>query len=70
MAVTGQGDRKKGKRRQSRRRKGDIEEVNIRQEKDKEQEVIVRHEAAPSPKKKAQYGVGMKNLQQNGAKLL
>ena len=51
MAVTGQGDRRKGNRRQSGRRKGDIEEVKVRQEEDKEQEVVVRHEAAPPPQK-------------------
>ena len=44
MAVTKRGDRRKGNRRQSGRRKSDIEEVRIRHEKDKEQEVVVRHE--------------------------
>jgi hypothetical protein len=50
MAVTRQGDRKKGIRRQSGRRKGDIEKIKFEGERDKEQEVTVRHEAVP-PKK-------------------
>ena len=50
MAVAGKGDRRKGTRRQSGRRKGDIQRIKIERERDKEQEVIVRHEAAP-PKK-------------------
>ena len=48
MAVTRRGDTRKGTRRQSGRRKGDIEK--IKSERDKEQEVTVRHEAVP-PKK-------------------
>ena len=47
MAVTKRGDRRKGNRRQSGRRKGDIEKITIRGERDKEQEVVVRHEAVP-----------------------
>ena len=50
MAVTRRGDRRKGNRRQSGRRKGDIEKVTIRGERDKEQEVVVRHEAVPEKK--------------------
>ena len=50
MAVTKRGDRRKGIRRQSGRRKGDIEKVKIEGERDKEQEVTVRHEAV-APKK-------------------
>jgi hypothetical protein len=50
MAVTRRGDRRKGIRRQSGRRKGDIEETKIRAERDKEQEVIVHHEAVPEKK--------------------
>jgi hypothetical protein len=50
MAVTRRGDKRKGIRRQSGRRKGDIEKIKIEGEKDKEQEVTVRHEAVP-PKK-------------------
>ena len=50
MAVTRRGDRRKGIRRQSGRRKGDIEKIKIEGERDKEQEVTVRHEAVP-PKK-------------------
>ena len=50
MAVTKQGDRRKGNRRQSGRTKGDIEKITIRGERDKEQEVIVRHEAVPEKK--------------------
>ncbi len=50
MAVTKRGDGRKGIRRQSGQRKGDIEKVKIEGERDKEQEVTVRHEAVP-PKK-------------------
>ena len=50
MAIAGKGDRRKGTRRQSGRRKGDIEKIKIEGERDKEQEVTVRHEAVP-PKK-------------------
>ena len=48
MAIASKGDRRKGIRRQSGRRKGDTEKVKI--ERDKEQEVTVRHQAVP-PKK-------------------
>ena len=50
MAVTRRGDRRKGNRRQSSRRKGDIEKVTIRGEMDREQEVVVHHEAIPEKK--------------------
>ena len=50
MAVTRRGERRKGNRRQSSRRKGDIGKVAIRGERDKEQEVVVRHEAVPEKK--------------------
>ena len=50
MAVTRRGDRRKRNRRQSGRRKGDIEKVTIRGERDREQEVVVRHEAVPEKK--------------------
>jgi hypothetical protein len=50
MAVTRRGDRRKGNRRQSGRRKGDREKITIRGERDKEQEVVVRHEAVPDKK--------------------
>jgi hypothetical protein len=50
MAVTRRGDRRKGNRRQSGRTKGDIEKITIRGERDKEQEVVVRHEAIPEKK--------------------
>jgi hypothetical protein len=50
MAITRQGDRRKGVRRQSGRRKGDIEKSEIGGERDKKQEVIVRHEAVPPQK--------------------
>ncbi len=46
MAVTKQGDRRKGNRRQS----GDIQKITIRGEMDKEQEVVVRHEDVPEKK--------------------
>ena len=69
MAVTRRGDRRKGIRRQSGLRKGDIEKIKIERERDKEQEVTVRHEAVPQ-KEQAQCGAGMKNSQQNGARVL
>jgi len=50
MAIASKGDRRKGIRRQSGRRKGDIEKIKIEGERDKKEEVIVRHEAVP-PKK-------------------
>jgi hypothetical protein len=50
MAVTRRGDRRKGNRGQSGRRKGDIEKLAIRKERDNEQEVVVRHEAVPEKK--------------------
>ena len=50
MAIPSKGDRRKGIRRHSSRRKGDIEEIKIREERDKEQEVIVHHEAVPEKK--------------------
>ena len=50
MAVTRRGNRRKGIRRQSGRRKGDIEKIKIEGERDKEQEVTIHPEAVP-PKK-------------------
>ena len=50
MATPRQGDRRKGTRRHSGRRKGDIEKIVIGGERDKKQEVPVRHEDVP-PKK-------------------
>jgi hypothetical protein len=50
MAVTRRGDRRKGIRRQSGRRKGDIGKIKIEGERDNEQGVTIRHEAVP-PKK-------------------
>jgi len=50
MALTRRGNRRKGNRRQSGRRKGDIEKTTIRGEREKEQEVVVRHEAVPEKK--------------------
>ena len=51
MAITRQGDRRKGVRRQSDRRKGHIKKIKIGGERDnKEQEVTVRHEACPQKK--------------------
>ena len=50
MAIASKGDRRKGIRRQSGRRKGDMEEIKIREERDKGQEVIVHHEAVPEKK--------------------
>jgi hypothetical protein len=55
MAITRQSDRRKGNRRQSTRRKGDIQIIKIKGEgaKAKEQEVTVRHEAVPQAKEKS-----------------
>ena len=50
MAITRQSDRRKGNRRQSTRRKGDIKIIKINGEGDKEQDVTVRHEAVPKKK--------------------
>jgi hypothetical protein len=50
MAVTRRGNGREGNRRQSGRRKGDIEKIKIRGKRDKEQEVVVRHEAVPQKK--------------------
>ena len=50
MTVTRQGDRRKGPRRHRGRRKGDTEKIVIGGERDKEQEVTVRHEAVPQKK--------------------
>jgi hypothetical protein len=51
MAITGQSDRRKGIRRQSTRRKGDIKVIRI--EGDKEQAVAVRHEPVPLGKERS-----------------
>ncbi len=56
MAVTRRGDRRKGIRRQSGRRKGDIEKIKIAGERDKQQEVTVRHEAVPLKKASSVWG--------------
>jgi len=50
MAVTRRGDKRKGIRKQSGRRKGDIEKIKFEREANKEQEVTVRHEAVPQKK--------------------
>ncbi len=50
MAVTKRGDKRKGIRRQSGRRKGDIEKITLEGGKDKELEVTVHREAVPSKK--------------------
>jgi len=50
MAVTRRGNKRKGNRRQSGRRKDDIGKITIRGERDKEQEVVVRHEGVPEKK--------------------
>jgi len=56
MVITRQSDRRKGNRRQSTRRKGDIKIIKIRGEGDKEQEVTVRHEAVPKKKGSSLWG--------------
>jgi hypothetical protein len=50
MAVTRRGDRRKAIRSQSGRRKGGIEKIKFEGERDKEQEVTVRHEAVSEKK--------------------
>ncbi len=50
MAITRQGDMRKGTRRHSGRRKGDIKKIIIGGERGKEQEVTIRHEAVPQKK--------------------
>jgi hypothetical protein len=50
MAIATKGDRRKSIRRQSGRRKGDIEKIKIEGERGKEQEVTVRNEAVPQKK--------------------
>ncbi len=50
MAITRQGDLRKDSRKHSGRRRGGIKEIIISEESDKEQEVIVRHEAVPQKK--------------------
>src|SRR5512139_3094611 len=52
MAVTRQGDRRKGIRRQSGRRKGDIEKIKNGEGGAKEREIIVHHEAVAPQKSK------------------
>ena len=51
MAITGQNDRRKGNRRQSTRREGDIKVIRI--EGDKEQAVAVRHETVSQIKERS-----------------
>jgi hypothetical protein len=50
MAITRKGDMRKGTRRHSGRRKGDTEKIIIGGERDKKQEVTIRHEAVPQKK--------------------
>ena len=50
MATPKQEDRRKGTRRQSGRRKGDIEKIVIGGERDKKQEIPIRHESVPQKK--------------------
>jgi len=45
MAGTKRGQRRKGNRRQSGRRKGDIEKITIPGQRNNEREVVVHHEA-------------------------
>jgi hypothetical protein len=67
LAITGQNDRRKGIRRQSNWRKGDIKIIRL--EGDRRQEATVRHEAVPQ-RKKMSIWAGMKNLHIDGARLL
>jgi hypothetical protein len=50
MAITRQSDWRKGIRRQSDRRKGDMKRIKIEGESDKGKEVTVGHEAIPQKK--------------------
>ncbi len=65
MAVTKLGNRRERNRRQGGQRQGDIEKITIQRERDKEQEIVVRHEAVPEKKASSVWRVGMKSLQQN-----
>jgi hypothetical protein len=55
MAITRQGDMRKGTRRHSGRRESDTEKIIIGGERDMKQEVTVRHEGVPQ--KKASSGL-------------
>ena len=50
MAVTKRDQRRKGDRRQSDRKEGNIEKITIQGKRNNEREVVIRHEAVP-PKK-------------------
>jgi len=50
MAMTNQSDRRKSNTRESNRRKGDKKIIEIEEERGKEQEMTVRHEAVPKKK--------------------
>jgi hypothetical protein len=55
MANTRQDDRRKGVRRETSRRKGDITTIEVEGKEDKEQKVAVRHEIAPQTKEKSTW---------------
>ncbi len=55
MAITKQGDMREGTRRQSGRRKGDIEKIIAGGEGDKGQAVPVRYNTAPQRKEKSTF---------------
>ncbi len=55
MVITVQSDRRKSNRRQSRRRRGNIETIKIGGEGDKGQEVTIRYETAPKRKEKSAF---------------
>ena len=50
MAVTKRDQRRKGDRRQSDRKEGNIEKITIQGKRNNEREVVIRHETVP-PKK-------------------
>ena len=56
MAMTKRSDRRKGSRRQSNRRKGDVKIIKIEGEGKKEQQVTVRQEAVPPRKEMSIWG--------------
>ncbi len=50
MAVTRRVDRRKGNRRQRGQKESDIEKITIQEERDKEQEIVVHHDAVQEKK--------------------
>ena len=57
MATPRQSDRRKGDRRQGSRREGDVRTIKIKGERDKGQEVTVRHPGVPGKKDSSVWSV-------------